>query len=655
MSASFTFIPPPPILEISDVDFCPSECSSTLVLQLHFSSARYNLLNFSVSQNKRKYTFSTYRMEFLSFVFNLFLCVLSCVEAQQPYIGQGTNRCSSTSDSALGYSCNGVNRTCPSYLTFRAQPPYTTVASISTLLGSNSSQLAAINSVPETASFPTNQLVLVPVTCSCSGPYYQTNTSFVVRTGDNFFFIANQTLQGLSTCQAIRNGNRRSTINIFPGWTLQANGLTEKSATIFPFTTLLIPLQSSPSSNQTVTPPPPPAKSPPPSPPAMPASSSSSTKSWIYAVVGVVGGMMASFAVVGIVICLCFRKRKVKLDPVATSESFETVDKATKKLEDERKDSFLERLSSIAHSMQVYTFEELVVATDNFSSKSWIKGSVYHGKINGDSAAIKKMDGDVSKEINLLNKINHSNIIRLSGVCFNDGYWYLVYEFAANGALSDWMYSSTNVVGKALSWPQRIQIALDVALGLDYLHSFTCPPQVHKDIKGGNVLLDSDFRAKIANLAQARSTEGQDGEFNLTRHIFGTKGYMAPEYLENGMVSTKIDVFAFGVLLLEMITGKEVASLYREGSNGLSNVLEEVVSHAEDGKENNLRQFLDTSMEGNYPIDLAVLILRLVHGCLNKNPANRPAMNELVQSLSRILTASLSWELSNNLSDYRNP
>ncbi|CAN1249706.1 LysM domain receptor-like kinase 4 [Linum perenne] len=250
-------------------------------------------------------------------------------------------------------------------------------------------------------------------------------------------------------------------------------------------------------------------------------------------------------------------------------------------------------------------------------------------------------------EIHLLNKINHSNIIRLSGVCFNDGYWYLVYEFAANGALSDWMYSPTNV-GKALSWPQRIQIALDVALGLDYLHSFTCPPQVHKDIKGGNVLLDSDFRAKIANLAQARSTEGQDGEFNLTRHIYGTKGYMAPEYLENGLVSTKIDVFAFGVLLLEMITRKE-------GSNRLSNVLEEVVSLAEDGKENNLRQFLDTSMEGNYPIDLAVFILRLVHGCLNKNPANRPAMNELVQSLSRILTASLSWELSNNLSDFRNP
>ncbi|CAN1224851.1 LysM domain receptor-like kinase 4 [Linum grandiflorum] len=353
-------------------------------------------------------------MRFLSFAFNLFLFCFSFVQAQQPYIGQGTNKCSTTSNSALGYSCNGINNTCQSYLTFRAQPPYTTVTSISTLLGSNPSQLAAINSVPQTATFPTNQLVLVPVTCSCSGPYYQTNTSFVVRTGDNFFFIANQTLQGLSTCQAIRNANRRSTTNIFPGQTLN------------------VPLR-----------------------------------------------------------CAC-----------------------------------------------------------------------------------------------------------------------------------------------------------PTTLGLDYLHSFTSPPQVHKDIKSGNVLLDKDFRAKIANLAQARSAQGQDGEFNLTRHISGTKGYMAPEYLENGLVSTKIDVFAFGVLLLEMITGKQVASFHKDGAYGLSNVL----SDAQDGKEDNLRQFLDPSMEGNYPVDLAVFVLRLIDGCLNKNPANRPAMNELVQSLSRILTASLSWELSNNLS-----
>ncbi|CAN1814846.1 LysM domain receptor-like kinase 4, partial [Linum perenne] len=620
--------------------------------------------------------------------------------AQQAYIGQGTNDCSTTANSALGYSCNGVNRTCQSYLTFRAQPPYTTVSSISTLLGSDPSQLAAINSVPETSTFGTNQLVLVPVTCSCSGLYYVTNSSFVVRNGDNLFVIANETLQGLSTCQAIGNGNRRrnaSMADIFPGqtldiplrcacptrnqtaqginyllsylvtWgdsvsaaserfggnmrqTLEANGLSEQSATIFPFTTLLIPLQNPPSSNQTLAPPPPPPVATPPA--VVPPLSSSSNKSWVYVVAGVFGGAAVTLAIGTLVFCMCFRQRKVKLDPLATSESYDGVEKPMKKIDDRDSDSFfMESLSSIAHSIQVYTYDELVAATDNFSPKCLIKGSVYRGKIKGDLAAIKKMNGvDVSKEINLLNKINHSNIIRLSGVCSHDGQWYLVYEFAANGALSDWIYSSNNG-GKALSWPQRIQIALDVALGLDYLHSFTTPPQVHKDIKTGNVLLDSDFRAKISGFAQARSASGQDGDFNLTRHIFGTKGYMAPEYLENGLVSTKIDVYAFGVVLLEIITGKEAATLYREGgTNGLSDILNRVVSPAEE----NLKQLMDPSLEGSYPIDIAGFVVKLVDGCLNKNSSDRPSMNEIVQSLSRILTASLSWELSNNISDYRN-
>ncbi|CAI0429354.1 unnamed protein product [Linum tenue] len=359
-------------------------------------------------------------MGFLPFAFCFLLFFFCSVQAQQPYIGQGTNDCSVTTNSALGYSCNGVNRTCQSYLTFRAQPPYTTVDSISTLLGSNPSQLAAINSVPQTATFDTNQLVLVPVTCSCSGQYYQANTSYVVQPGESFFLIANDTLQGLSTCQAIRNGTRGTTVNIFPGQRLN------------------VPLR-----------------------------------------------------------CAC-----------------------------------------------------------------------------------------------------------------------------------------------------------PTTLGLDYLHSFTSPPQVHKDIKAGNVLLDGDFRGKIANLAHARSAEGQDGDFNLTKHIFGTKGYMAPEYLENGLVSTKIDVFAFGVLLLEMITGKEVASLYKEGIDGLSGVVNEVLL-SQDGRDN-ITGFLDPSMEGNFPLEFAGFVVRLVEGCLKKNSRERPAMSELAQSLSRILTASHSWELSNNISEYRN-
>ncbi|KAF2295098.1 hypothetical protein GH714_031493 [Hevea brasiliensis] len=293
-------------------------------------------------------------MRFSSVISIFILAILgfwTLIHAQQPYEGKATTNCSNTDNSVLGYSCSGLNRSCQAYLTFRSQPPYNSVASISTLLSSDPSQLSAINSVSETASFDTNKLVIVPVNCSCS-----------------------------------------------------------------------------------------------------------------------------------------------------------------------------------------------------------------------------KVSGDVSKEIYLLNKINHFNLVRLSGVCFSDGHWFLVYEYAANGPLSDWI-CNTNNDGKFLNWTQRVQIALDVATGLNYLHSFTSPPHVHKNIKSSNVLLDSEFRAKIANLAMARSAEGQEGEFALTRHIVGTKGYMAPEYLEHGLVSTKLDVYAFGVLMMEIVSGKEVDALYTEEDMNLSDVL----------------------------------------------------------------------------------
>uniref|UniRef100_A0A6N2N7L4 Protein kinase domain-containing protein n=1 Tax=Salix viminalis TaxID=40686 RepID=A0A6N2N7L4_SALVM len=344
------------------------------------------------------------------------------------------------------------------------------------------------------------------------------------------------------------------------------------------------------------------------------------------------------------------RKSKKQPSPIIESQGFEAHEKPLNKKLDKESQDFFETLSSIAQSIKVYKFEDLKAATDNFSPSCWIKGSVYRGLINGDFAAIKKMNGDVSKEINLLNKINHSNLIRLSGVCFNDCHWYLIYEYAANGPLSDWIYDRSNE-GMFLNWTKRIQIASDVAMGLDYLHSFTNYPHVHKDIKSSNILLDSDLRAKIAKFALARSTDGLDGEFALTRHIVGTKGYMAPEYLENGLVSTKLDVYAFGVLTMEIITGKEVAALYREENRNLSDVLDGVLSE-EDGQEDRLKQLIDPSLNENYPSGLALLVVRLIGRCLNKNPGDRPTMDEILQSLSGILTASLAWEMSNNASGY---
>lgn len=612
----------------------------------------------------------------------LLLLTFSClVHAQQPYIGQAITRCDITdnSTSAFGYSCNGLNRTCQSYLTFRSRPPFDSVSSISDLLSADRTQLAQLNAVVQNARFQTNQMVLVPVDCSCSGDYYQSNTSYIVPPGSSYLITANNTFQGLSTCQAIQaqNGNIPPTslnagitlsvplrcacpttnqsnagVNYLLSYLvssgqivpviseifgvdmqriLQANELTEQDI-IYPFTTLLIPLQNPPSASQTREPPPPPPTPPPPPPPP---TSESSNRTWVYILVGVLGGLALVSVIGASIFCLFFRKRKKKNEPIIGSKSYKAYEKPMdKKFSSEEESQYLEGVSSIAQSLKVYTFKELQSATEYFSPNCWIKGSVYRGKINGDFAAIKKMNGDVSKEINLLNKINHFNLIRLSGVCFKEGDYYLVYEYAINGPLSEWVYYG-NTSQKFLNWTQRIQIALDVATGIDYLHSFTSPPYVHKDLKASNVLLDSDLRAKIANFNLARSAEGQDGQFALTKHIIGTKGYMAPEYLENGLVSPKLDVYSFGVLMVEILTGKEVSVLCEGKNTQLPDVLGSVIG--EESGEENLSDFIDPSLQGNYPTELAMFVVRLIHSCIRKDPSHRPDMSEIVQAISRTM------------------
>lgn len=616
-------------------------------------------------------------------------------QAQQPYIRKSSTNCGirNASTSVLGYDCNGVNSTCQAYLTFRSQPPYNTVTSISTLLNANATELSQLNSVSETAAFGTGETVLVPTRCSCLGQFYQANATYVIQAGDTPFLIANNTFEGLSTCHAIQVERSDRTTNIYTGskltvplrcacptekqaadgiryllsylitWgqtvsgisaifgvdtgvTLEANQLSERDSNIYPFTTLLVPLSDQPSRSQTIAPPPPPTtSSPPPPSPLTPATSSNDHK-WVYMLVGVLGGVSLTSLIGFTVFWFCFHlKRKQIAPPVVSSasQSFEAIVKpGEKRLDVDEESEFMESLNSIAQSLKVYKFEELKSATQDFSPNCLIKGSVYKGTINGDLAAIKKMHGDVSKEIQLLNTIHHHNLIRLSGVCFNDSHWYLVYEFAVNGSLSDWIYHGEQNTNKSLNWIQRIQVVLDVANGLDYLHSYTTPPYVYKNLESSNIVLDDEFRAKLINFELARSAEGQEGQFALTRHIVGTQGYMSPEYLENGMVSTKLDVYGLGVLMLEIVTGKHVSDLYENVNKNLSEVLDDVLEK----EDVDAIDFMDPNLQGNYPPQLAMSVIRLIDACLDKDPSARPDMNEVSQSLSRVLTTSQAVEVS---------
>ncbi|KMT08520.1 hypothetical protein BVRB_6g138030 [Beta vulgaris subsp. vulgaris] len=630
----------------------------------------------------------------LAYTILLFFIFLPYLITSQQTYASDICPANNNATSVLGYTCNGVNRTCQSFLIYRAQPTYNTISSIASLLSANASQMSVINSnISENMTLATNTDVIVPVICSCSGRFYQANTTHVVQTGENDYAIANRTFEGLTTCNAIRtqniSPNERLTIplrcacptsrqlnvgirylmsfvtqdgNEIPeiaitfgadvGQTFEANEKSEQDSAIESFTTLLVPLHNPPNGSvlQYFPPLPPPSSSPPSLPPtATPRSSSgTSSKKWVFFGVGVVAGgvFVAAAEILFFFMFLKISMRK-KSDPIVSSEAQEETLLQKEPKTDTESLEFLESISKIA-SLKVYSFKDLQAATVNFSSDHWIKGSVYKGNVKGDEVAIKKMDGDVSREISVLNKINHLNLIRLLGVCFENGVWYFVYEYASNGALSDWIYQNNNPDWKALSWGKRMQVACDVATGLNYLHTYTSPPHVHKDIMSSNVLLDTEFRAKIAKFGLSRPVKGNDGKFTLTTHIVGTKGYLAPEYLENGVVSPMLDVYAFGVLLLEMLIGKDVASLYEGVKVHLSEVLGPVLTE-KDGFSS-LKKLIDPSLGEDYPTDIAYIILVLVDRCLSKNPGNRPVMDEIVQILSKTLTTSLIWGSSTSAS-----
>ncbi|KAJ6813562.1 lysM domain receptor-like kinase 4 [Iris pallida] len=612
-----------------------------------------------------------------------FLSLPPLLHSQQPYEGKAATDCGSqdNSTSLLGYFCNGNSTSCQAFLTFHSQPPYTSVPAISSLLGADPSRLSAANSVPDDFVFAAGTLVIAPVRCGCSGPYYQANTTYTVGRGETWFSIAYNTFQGLSTCQALERENSASlfagmrltvplrcacptenqsrsgtnyllsylvsggdtvyaisqTLGAGLASTLDANGLSMSNALIYPVTTLLVPLSQQPNITGSAPPPPPP-----PPPPSTSSRSPPRTRVYVVAAAAVLSCLLvlSSF-----VFCVMYKndkkkKEKEKEKNKAKEElsSVVMISENTSAVSGEEKDNgvlserFLSKVSNIGRqSLRVYEFEEVRAATEDFSEGRRIEGSVYRGVFDGEVAAVKMINRDVSREIDILRKISHFNVIKLQGLCFNEGHWFLVFEYAENGSLSSRIFGRTSAV---LSWGQRVQIALDVASGLEYLHGYTEPVYVHKDVRSSNILLDGNMRAKIANFGMAASTEL--AEFAMTRHIVGTQGYMAPEYLQHGFVSPKLDVYAFGVTVAEIITGKDAVSLQRRGEDGLSTLdgLTAAAGEEEDEARERMGGFIDPQLEGEFPLRSALLVARVIGGCLRKDPGSRPSMAEIVRSLS---------------------
>nr|GMD11365.1 lysM domain receptor-like kinase 3 isoform X1 [Ipomoea batatas] len=253
-----------------------------------------------------------------------------------------------------------------------------------------------------------------------------------------------------------------------------------------------------------------------------------------------------------------------------------------------------------------FSYEELAKATDNFSMATKIGqggfGCVFYGELRGENAAIKKMDMQASKEflaeLKVLTHVHHLNLVRLIGYCV-EGSLFLVYEYIENGNLSQHLRG----LGRdPLAWPTRVQIALDAARGLEYIHEHTVPVYIHRDIKSANILIDKNFRAKVADFGLTKLTEV--GSTSLHTRLVGTFGYMSPEYAQYGDVSPKIDVYAFGVVLYELISAKEAIVKTNEvvsEARGLVALFEDVLDRADPAE--GIRKLVDPRLGDDCPLD----------------------------------------------------
>ncbi|XP_057975628.1 protein LYK5 [Malania oleifera] len=662
--------------------------------------------------------------------------------AQQEYVDNKQLDCYNNYSSTYGYVCTS-NRSCSAYLTFRSAPPsFDSPVSIGYLLGADSSAIATLNNVTVFDKIPKDTILLVPLNCSCSSSrYFQYSASYLLRLDfETYFLLANDTYQGLTTCQALIAQNpSNDSRHLYPGiqltvplrcacpspnqtaagfnylvtylvtWgntisaiaamfgadtqtVLDANKLLADSV-IYPFTSILVPLKTAPTKIRMAVTSSPPAPSPnqPPSPgvPAGESSSDSSGRQWVFVGVGIGAGLLV-LLLSGFLVCFVYRRRGRKSSKLTSSGTGE----GGAKHQTEHSVDFADvskgksswsmsggglMLRSAVGSLTVYNFEEIQNATGLFGESNRIKGSVYRGLFNGDYAAVKITKGDVASEVNILKQVSHSKVIRLSGFCVHEGNTYLVYEYAENGSLSDWLHhNSNNKVNNCasllksdhynissshheyfLGWKQRVQIAYDIADALNYLHNFTNPPHIHKNLSSSNVLLDSNFRAKIGNFGLARSMEEdhhhQEGILmQLTRHVVGTQGYMPPEYIDSGVVTPKMDVFAFGVVVLELLSGREAVAVASSGDGDVGRQqlplwasIREVFG-GEKVREK-LGGFIDGGLGGEYPMEMAYSLAELAERCVADDLNLRPAMSDAFAVVSRLLSSTLDWDPSDEL------
>ncbi|WJZ80883.1 hypothetical protein VitviT2T_000755 [Vitis vinifera] len=289
------------------------------------------------------------------------------------------------------------------------------------------------------------------------------------------------------------------------------------------------------------------------------------------------------------------------------------------------------------------SIKEIYSATNNLSASNFIgqgiAGKVYRGMLsNGQHIAVKHIfDNECVetfiREVTSLSHVRHPNLVTLLGYCEKEEECFLVYELCHNGNLSEWLYGKD----KVLSWILRLEIAIDCARGLWFLHTYPEGCIVHRDIKPTNILISANFHAKLSDFGLSKVMD-LDQSY-VSSEVRGTFGYVDPEYQINHHVNSSGDIYSFGIVLLQILSGKRVLNLNSKKPMPLDKMARFLM------KGRNISEFADPKLNGEYSVEAFELILELALTCTGLKK-HRPSIEQVVIILEKALDISRRVELT---------
>ncbi|XP_058771147.1 serine/threonine-protein kinase PCRK1-like isoform X1 [Vicia villosa] len=339
-----------------------------------------------------------------------------------------------------------------------------------------------------------------------------------------------------------------------------------------------------------------------------------------------------------------------------TGSELNSLDASSGNSSDSLRRNAFPNLSQRPSNLRVFTVSELKSATKNFGRSVMLGeggfGCVYKGLIKSLDDPPTKIEVAVKQlgkrgiqghkewvtEVNVLGIVEHPNLVKLVGYCADDDergiQRLLIYQYMPNGSVEHHLSPRSET---PLPWSRRLKIAQDAARGLTYLHEEMDFQIIFRDFKSSNILLDEQWNAKLSDFGLARLGPS-DGLTHVSTAVVGTMGYAAPEYIQTGRLTSKIDVWSYGVFLYELITGRR--PLDRNRPKGEQKLLDWIRPYLSDVKK--FQIILDPRLERKHFSKSAQKLALVANRCLVRNPKNRPKMSEVLEMVNQIVESSAS-------------